>query len=272
MRVLLVLASALVVLTAACGDDDDDDNDANDDSEVVTTEFAVDSVEVLQLESFPVQISVEATGTLPDGCTEVSNVDVAQDGSQFTVAIETERPTDVACTLQIREHTESVSLGSPEPGDYTVTVNGVSEEFIVPGDASGDNAEEPCSPASSDPDASVSSEDPPPCPEETVDESQYEIAEFGVNDIEIAIAESFPVQIFVAVHGNFSDGCTEIHEVNVEQQGNEFLIEITTRRPIGAICTQAIVEHTENVPLGSPSAGDYTVTVNGISEDFTVPG
>jgi hypothetical protein len=269
MKYLLVGLLSLMVLVAACGDDDDDD-DGDGNGEPISGTFEVDSIEVLQLESFPIQVSVEASGTLPGSCTEVSDVDIDQEGNLFTVSIETLTATDVACTLDIIEHTESVSLGSPDPGDYTVTVNGVSEDFTVPGDD--DGASEPCTPPSDDPDEPVSSDDPPPCPDEPIDESQYEIADFGVSDVEVAIAESFPVQVFVAAHGTFSDGCTEIHEVDVRQQGSEFIVEITTRRPIGAICTQAVVEHTENIPLGSPPPGDYTVTVNGVSADFTVPG
>jgi hypothetical protein len=131
---------------------------------------------------------------------------------------------------------------------------------------------EPCTPSSEDPDEPVSSDDPPPCPTEPINEDDYDFGEFGVDDVDVAIAESFPVQVFVSAHGSFSDGCTEIHEVEVEEQGSTFVVTITTRRPIGAICTQAIVEHTENVPLGSPQPGDYTVTVNGVSEAFTVSG
>jgi hypothetical protein len=301
MRFLILLAATLALtFTLACGDDDDDDSDDSSaeedptapvaDDEYETDLFDVDSVEVLTLESFPVQITVAAHGTLPgSSCTEIHNVDVEQEGSAFLVTIETRRLKDAVCTADIAEHTENVNLGSPEPGDYTVTVNDVSAEFSVPGDQSdatdgssdGDGqagAGEP--PATGDcvdysgapPDQAVSSDDPPPCPTEPIDESEYIFGEFQVESVDVSIAESFPVQVFVAANGYLGDGCTEIHEVDVQQNGNEFEVTITTRRPAEAICTQQLVGHTENVGLGSPPPGDYTVTVNGVSQSFTVPG
>ncbi|MCA9900330.1 MAG: hypothetical protein KC433_19200, partial [Anaerolineales bacterium] len=37
-------------------------------------EASVDSIEILILESFPVQVNVRARGDLPDGCTTIDNV------------------------------------------------------------------------------------------------------------------------------------------------------------------------------------------------------
>jgi hypothetical protein len=301
MRYLIPLAAILALALAfACGDDDDsDDSTADEDPTTPAAEdqyefdlFDVDSVEVLTLESFPVQITVAAHGTLPgSSCTEVHDVSVEQEGNAFAVTIETRRLKDAVCTADIAEHTENVNLGSPEPGDYTVTVNDVSAEFSVPGEgdggasdpgqsgssggdgqASGGDAGECDDYSGAPPDQAVSSDDPPPCPPEPIDESEYVLGEFQVESVDVLLAESFPVQVFVAANGYLGDGCTEIHEVDVQQNGNEFVVTITTRRPAGAICTQQLVGHTENVGLGSPPPGDYTVTVNGVSESFTVPG
>ena len=94
-----------------------------------------------------------------------------------------------------------------------------------------------------------------------------------VENIDILLMESFPLQVSVYVEGYLPDGCTEIDQISetFDPENNTFLVEITTVRPAEAICTQVIVAFEENVPLdvyGLP-AGTYTVDVNGVTGTFT---
>ncbi|GAG16495.1 unnamed protein product, partial [marine sediment metagenome] len=50
----------------------------------------------------------------------------------------------------------------------------------------------------------------------------------SVDEIDILILESFPVQINVIAKGNLPDPCTEISEVLQEKEGNTFFITIKT--------------------------------------------
>jgi hypothetical protein len=91
-----------------------------------------------------------------------------------------------------------------------------------------------------------------------------------VENIEILILESFPVQVTVVVRGNLPDGCTTIDKVTVVQEGNTFQVTITTIRPVGIECTQALEPFEKVVALdvyGLP-AGVYTVDVNGVTDTF----
>lgn len=93
-----------------------------------------------------------------------------------------------------------------------------------------------------------------------------------VDSIEIQIAESFPVQVFVRARGELPDGCTEIDQINTAETGSTFNVTITTLRPADALCTEAVVPFEEVVPLdvdGLP-AGNYTVNVNGINGSFSL--
>jgi len=92
----------------------------------------------------------------------------------------------------------------------------------------------------------------------------------NVESIDILILESFPVQIHVIAEGYLPDGCTEIDEIKTEMEGNTFNVNITTKRPKEAICTQAIESFTETIPLEVQglSAGNYTVNVNGVNGSF----
>ena len=90
-----------------------------------------------------------------------------------------------------------------------------------------------------------------------------------VDEIDILILESFPVQINVIARGNLPDPCTEISEVLQEREGDTFFITIKTYRSPG-FCIQVLAPFKEIIPLevyGLP-AGTYSVDVNGIQDTF----
>lgn len=99
--------------------------------EFITGVASVSNVQVLILESFPVQMNVEATGYLPDGCTTIGNTTVRKDGNTFYVEIGTIRPRDAFCTQALVPFTKSVPLDvyGLEKGVYNVDVNGKTASF-----------------------------------------------------------------------------------------------------------------------------------------------
>ena len=111
--------------------------------EVVTGEANVESVEVLILESDPVQVNALVRGNLPDGCTEIAFASQTVRGSRIDITLSTARPADAICTEEVVpfERTLPVDVAGLAAGEYTVTVNGVSARFEleqdVPGSAGG---------------------------------------------------------------------------------------------------------------------------------------
>ncbi|MEZ4736992.1 MAG: hypothetical protein R3E79_58675 [Caldilineaceae bacterium] len=93
-----------------------------------------------------------------------------------------------------------------------------------------------------------------------------------VGTIDVRILESFPVQVQVVVQGDLPDGCTEIDEGIVEQEGDRFDVTLTTQRPADALCTQVIMPYEYIIPLNVDElpAGEYTVDVNDVTETFTL--
>ena len=94
----------------------------------------------------------------------------------------------------------------------------------------------------------------------------------NVESVEVLILESFPVQIHVVAQGTLPNGCTEIDEVIVQQEGAVFDVAVTTIREPDQVCTEALVPFEESIPLdvlGLP-AGTYTVAVNGVEGSFTL--
>jgi len=91
----------------------------------------------------------------------------------------------------------------------------------------------------------------------------------SVDEIDILILESFPVQINVIARGNLPDPCTEIYEVLQEREGDTFFITIKTYRSPG-FCIQVLAPFEETIPLKvyDLPAGTYTVDVNGVRDTF----
>ena len=91
----------------------------------------VDSIDILIMESMPVQVSVVARGNLPDGCTSIGQATAEREDKTFVVTLTTSRPLDAMCTQALVPYEQAVPLeviGLPA-GVYTVTVNGVSDTF-----------------------------------------------------------------------------------------------------------------------------------------------
>ncbi|NYT18762.1 MAG: protease inhibitor I42 family protein [Methanosarcinales archaeon] len=123
----------VIVLAAGEADDNGDDTTIDDDTEYIIGNAVVEDIEIFLMESFPLQVSVSATGYLPDGCTFIDedNIEVTRDGNIFDVALKTKRPADVMCTQAIVPFEVNIPLDvyGLEAGVYTVDVNGVTDTF-----------------------------------------------------------------------------------------------------------------------------------------------
>jgi hypothetical protein len=92
-----------------------------------------------------------------------------------------------------------------------------------------------------------------------------------VDSVEVVIRESFPPQISAMVRGTLPDSCTQVGEIAQTKSGNAVEVTIQTVRDPLALCAQALVPVEVAVDLeGDFPAGDYTVTVNGVSATFRV--
>jgi hypothetical protein len=93
-----------------------------------------------------------------------------------------------------------------------------------------------------------------------------------IEEVDVRILESFPVQVQVAVAGYLPDACTTIEEIAAVQEDDTFRIRVATSRPADAMCAQVITSFEEVVALDVEglSAGEYTVQADGLSETFTL--
>jgi hypothetical protein len=97
----------------------------------------IESIEILVMESFPPQYSVQIVSGLPSGCAEFLRSEVVErSGTTVRIEVVNRMPapdSNVACTMIYGYHDSSVMLGSDfEPGvTYTVEVNDSVTEFTA---------------------------------------------------------------------------------------------------------------------------------------------
>jgi len=104
----------------------------------------VTDIDILILESFPVQVNVVAKGYFPDSCTRIGMQIVGKGGNTFFVELKTSRPADVFCAQVITPFEEVIPLDvlGLKAGNYTVDVNGVTGTFELQIDNVPQQAEE----------------------------------------------------------------------------------------------------------------------------------
>ncbi|HEY53013.1 MAG TPA: hypothetical protein G4N94_06115 [Caldilineae bacterium] len=91
-----------------------------------------------------------------------------------------------------------------------------------------------------------------------------------VEEIEINLLESFPVQVQVLVRGVLPDSCTTIGETNIERTDNTFHVTVTTVRPAVAECEDVELAFEQTIALDAKGlpAGTYDVDVNSLKSSF----
>lgn len=106
------------------------------------------------------------------------------------------------------------------------------------------------------------------------DPDAYEITPASFDTV-IVRAEPHPTDgrkaVDVLLKGSFPDGCTELHKMTQHSTADGRTVELTMRRPEGAMCTQVVRPYRYFFVLdGTFAAGQYTLTVNERPFHFTV--
>ncbi len=244
---LLLLAGIALAACQPTGQTPAVNNDG--DSDVISGhEATVESLQVLILESFPVQVRVIVNGYLPDGCVQLDEIMVEQSGNAFTLALNTLRPSgEVECTQALVPFEENVALDvyGLAAGTYTVTAQDQTATFKL----------------------DVDNVPQLPDPDEGAGTNVY------LDSMTVNIMESFPVQVSITLSGNLPDSCTKLQNVESAREGNVFTVKFTTQRPNSNVaCAQVLTpfEKTINLDVEGLPAGDYTVEAGDLTEKFVL--
>lgn len=98
--------------------------------EILGSRAHVESIELLQLESFPVQIHVSVKGYLINGCEQIDKVYSEKTGNIFKLTITT-KSIGENCTMALVPFQKGIPLDvyGLKAGNYTVLVNDVKGSF-----------------------------------------------------------------------------------------------------------------------------------------------
>lgn len=92
-----------------------------------------------------------------------------------------------------------------------------------------------------------------------------------VDAIRVTVLESDPPQVQVVVDGTLPDPCASVGPISQSRDGTAVTVAVETVTDPDAFCAAVLQPVQTTVPLdGDFPAGTYTVTVNGVTETFTV--
>ncbi len=193
--------------------------------------------------------TLQVEGDLADGCTKISEVRQNWSGDALTVEIIAVSPSGMLCTEALVPFTREIALdtaGLPD-GSYIVVVG--EHEFPLAIGASAAPATPVSKPA-----------------------GDLLIRPAVVEDVEI-LGSSDPLGLRVMVSGYYPDGCTSFHGTTQAVDGARIVLTVETERPRDAMCTMAIVPYSETVTVDVSGLrpGTYTLEVNGLTRELTLP-
>jgi hypothetical protein len=202
---------------------------------------AVTSVDITILESFPVQVHAVVSGSLPDGCVQIDQVQQVREGNSFRVTITTTRVANKACTEAEVPFEQIVPLEVEDldAGLYIVDVNGVSGSFELQG--------------------RNSLSDIP-------GEGQPGAGGVYVSQVQVEADRGSSAMISIVVQGSLPDACTKIVDASHQIDGQKVLIALQTERPADAICAQMLLPFSQTIQVDAALLpdGTYQVVVNGV--------
>jgi len=132
MKRALLLTLALAVLAAACSDakaDSGDPTTTGGGRQALDPAY-VETVDLVFLESYPVQVRATITGKLPTPCHEV-RWDLAEDGTTIVLEVSGSYDPNENCAQVLEPFEVTVDVGSFETGSYTLMVNGEAYPFEI---------------------------------------------------------------------------------------------------------------------------------------------
>ena len=209
--------------------------DANQSEELI-----IESVELLQAESWPVQVFLELTGTLPSACHNLDYAVILPD-EDGVIEVEAQATLEKGseCSQQAQSFRQAIGLGSYTEGNFQVLLNGEAVGEIRLGGGSE-------TPGSEDADGGMMR------------------GPVYIDETELVILESFPVQIEIVVRGALPTPCASLKwSVEAPDDQGRIMVEAFSLQDPALACVQVLEEIEERLPIGSYSQGSYSVWLNG---------
>jgi hypothetical protein len=206
--------------------------------------LTVEAAEVVVGVGSPIPVDITISGTLPDTCAQIGSIDQMVEGFDFSIVVNTFTPGLNDCIIDPIPFRTTIPLNTinlPD-GEYTITVNDrVRTTFTMP-------IQQAAAPA--------------------------EPRQIPVSNVTVDVGIGSPIPVDAFVSGEWPDLCAQLAEIRQEIVGNAFEIALlaTAADPdcppdyLGLPFRIAIPINVVELPSGS-----YTVSVNGVNTEFTVP-
>lgn len=92
-----------------------------------------------------------------------------------------------------------------------------------------------------------------------------------IEDVDVLILESYPMQLHLQVVGYQPDGCELPVIVEQRREGNEVFVEIYREQSAAMTCPAMIIPYEAKIPLeGGFESGTYTIHVNDFVKTLTI--
>jgi len=128
----LVIVVLLAILAAACTPITATPSPILTEVPTAVSVATVRSIDILLLESFPLQVNAVIRGDLPDaGCTKIASIDQVREGNTFRLTLVTTTDPLALCAQVLTPFEQVVSLDVLDlpAGTYTVKAGGVQQTF-----------------------------------------------------------------------------------------------------------------------------------------------
>jgi hypothetical protein len=203
-------------------------------------DFLIESVELLQAESWPVQLYLELSGTLPSACHSLDYA-VIMPGADGIIEVQANAKLEEGadCSEGGQPFRQGIGLGSYTDGEYQVLLNGEPVGVFQLG---GGEQE----------------------PEPGADGAGGVRGPVYVDEAELVILESFPVQVELIIRGALPTPCASLEwHADPPDEDGRILVEAFSLQASDLDCIQVLAELDESLSIGSYTEGSYSVWLNG---------
>ena len=202
-----------------------------------TGALLIESAELFQAESWPVQVRLELAGSLPSACHSL-DYSVILPGADRVIKVEAQAKLEegAECSEGAQSFRQGIGLGSYTDGEYQVLLNGEPiGEFKLGVGAQGG-----------------------------ADDGGLVRGPVYVDEAELVILESFPVQVELVIRGALPTPCASLQwRAEPPDEQGRIMVEAFSLQDPALACIQVLQEMEERLPIGSYSEGSYSVWLNG---------
>jgi hypothetical protein len=129
MRRAIALVAAVALAVAACGSGEEPEATAPPEAD--RSPAYVNEVEIVLLDSHPVQVQAIIRGDLPTPCHQLDWEIAEPDNGRIEVDVYSTVDPEAVCAQVLEPFEDTIDVGSFESGDYVLVIDGEEHPFTI---------------------------------------------------------------------------------------------------------------------------------------------